>query len=42
MLVAHNGISRAVNAYFHSLSNEDYAAFRMDNCDILKYEFPEK
>mgnify|MGYP004692911947 CR=1 FL=1 len=42
MLVAHNGISRAVNAYFHYLSNEEYAAFRMDNCDILKYEFPEK
>lgn len=42
MLVAHNGISRAVNAYFHSLSNDEYAAFRMDNCDILKYEFPEK
>lgn len=39
LLVAHNGIARAVNAYFHSLSNEEYAAFRMDNCEIKKYTF---
>ena len=39
LLVAHNGIARAVNAYFNSMSNEEYAAFRMENCDILKYEF---
>lgn len=39
LLVAHNGIARAVNAYFNSISNEEYGAFRMDNCDILKFEF---
>lgn len=39
LLVAHNGIARAVNAYFNSMSNEEYGAFRMENCDILKFEF---
>lgn len=42
LLVAHNGIARAVNAYFHSLDNEAYASFRMNNCDILKYDFEGK
>ena len=39
LLVAHNGIARAVNAYFNSMSNEKYGAFRIENCDILKFEF---
>lgn len=39
LLVAHNGIARAVNAYFHSVDNEAYGAFRMENCEIHKFEF---
>lgn len=39
ILVAHNGIARAVNSYFKSMSNDEYAAFRMDNCSIRRYEF---
>ena len=39
LLVAHNGIARAVNSYFHSMSNEDYAAFGIRNCEILRYDF---
>ena len=39
MLVAHNGIARCVNSYFYEMSNSDYAAFRLQNCEIKKYEF---
>lgn len=39
LLVAHNGISRVVNSYFHDMTNEEYAAFGIKNCEILKYEF---
>ncbi|MCR5201615.1 MAG: HAD-IA family hydrolase, partial [Lachnospiraceae bacterium] len=35
LLVAHNGIARAVNSYFHNMTNEDYAAFGIDNCNVL-------
>ena len=39
LLVAHNGISRAVNSYFHSMSNEEYAAFGIQNCEIRRFDF---
>lgn len=39
LLVAHNGISRAVNSYFFAMSNEEYAAFGIHNCQVLRYEF---
>ena len=39
LLVAHNGISRVVNSYFHDMSNEEYADFGIRNCEIRKYEF---
>ena len=39
LLVAHNGISRAVNSYFHSMSNEQYAAFGIQNCEIRRFDF---
>ena len=39
LLVAHNGIARAVNSYFHSMSNEEYASFGIKNCEIVKYDF---
>lgn len=39
LLVAHNGIARAVNSYFHDMSNEEYASFGIANCEILRYDF---
>ena len=39
ILVAHNGIARVVHSYFNEMTNDEYAEFGIDNCDILKYEF---
>lgn len=39
LLVAHNGISRAVESYFRDMSNEEFAAFGIKNCALKKYEF---
>lgn len=39
LLVAHNGISRAIESYFHDMSNEEFAAFGINNCQIKRYEF---
>lgn len=39
ILVAHNGIARVVNSYFHEMTNEEYASFGIKNCQILKYSF---
>lgn len=39
LLVAHNGISRVVESYFRNMSNEEYAGFGIQNCEIRKYEF---
>lgn len=39
LLVAHNGISRVINSYFFDMSNDEYAAFGIENCEIVKYEF---
>lgn len=38
--MAHNGIARVVQSYFYEMTNEEYAAFGVDNCAILQYEFP--
>lgn len=39
LLVAHNGISRVMESYFHDMTNEEYAAFGIRNCEIRKYTF---
>ena len=39
LLVAHNGIARAVNSYFASMSNEEYASFGIRNCQICRFDF---
>lgn len=39
LLVAHNGISRVIESYFRDMSNEEYAAFGIKNCEIRKYDF---
>ncbi len=39
ILVAHNGIARVVHSYFHEMTNEEYAAFGIQNCQIVRYDF---
>ncbi len=39
LLAAHNGISRVVRSYFCDMTNEEYAAFGIGNCEILEFEF---
>jgi probable phosphoglycerate mutase len=39
ILVAHNGISRVIQSYFYDMTNEEYAAFGVKNCAVVKYEF---
>ncbi len=39
LLVAHNGISRVVNSYFHDMTNEEYSSFGIGNCEIREYTF---
>ncbi len=39
LLVAHNGISRAVQSYFYDMTNEEFAKFGIKNCELMQYEF---
>ena len=39
ILVAHNGIARVVQSYFYEMTNEEYAAFGVANCAVVRYEF---
>lgn len=39
LLVAHNGIARVVNSYFHDMTNDEYASFGIKNCELVKYTF---
>ena len=39
LLVAHNGIARVVQSYFHEMTNEEYAAFGVENCAVVRYDF---
>lgn len=39
LLVAHNGIARAVASYFRSMSNQEYASFGVKNCAVVTYEW---
>lgn len=39
ILVAHNGIARVVQSYFYEMSNEEYAAFGVKDCAVLRYDF---
>ena len=41
LLVAHNGISRVIQSYFYDMTNEEFAAFGVKNCELRKFEFPE-
>lgn len=39
LLVAHNGISRIIESYFRDMTNEEFAAFGIRNCEIRRYDF---
>ncbi len=39
LLVCHGGMSRVVNSYFYDMSNEEFVAFGLDNCEVARYEF---
>lgn len=39
LLVAHNGVARAVQSYFHDMTNEEFAKFGIGNCELRKFEF---
>lgn len=39
LLVAHNGISRIVESYFHDMTNEEFASFGIRNAEVREYEF---
>lgn len=39
LLVAHNGISRVIQSYFHDMTNEEYADFGVANCAVLRFDF---
>lgn len=41
ILVAHNGIARVVQSYFADMTNEEYAAWGVKNCAVLRYDFRE-
>ena len=42
LLVAHNGIARAVHSYFESMSNEAFASYGIKNCEIVEFVFPDQ
>ncbi|MCQ2522080.1 MAG: histidine phosphatase family protein [Lachnospiraceae bacterium] len=37
LLVAHNGISRVIQSYFYNMTNAEFAAFGIKNCEIREY-----
>lgn len=39
ILVAHNGIARVVQSYFTDMTNEEYAAFGVKNCQVMRFDF---
>lgn len=39
LLVAHNGIARIVQSYFSDMTNEEFSAFGIGNCQVLEYEW---
>lgn len=39
ILVAHNGIARVIQSYFYDMTNEEYAAWGVKNCEVIRYDF---
>ena len=39
ILVAHNGIVRYVYSYFHDMGNDEFASYKVKNCEICRFDF---
>lgn len=39
LLVAHNGVARAVQSYFTDMTNEEFAKFGIGNCELRKFDY---
>ena len=39
LMVAHNGIARVVQSYFYDMTNEEYAAAGIKNCEFVEFTF---
>ena len=39
ILVAHNGIARVIQSYFTDMTNEEFAGYRVKNCEVVRYDF---
>lgn len=37
LIIAHNGIARVVHSYFYNMTNEDFACFKIQNCEIRQF-----
>ena len=42
LVVAHGGISRVFHSYFRDMENEEFVTYGIDNCELVKYEFPHR
>lgn len=40
LLVCHGGVCRAIESYFHPMTNDEYFEFAMHNCEVREYETP--
>ena len=38
LIVAHGGMSRVVNAYFHDMENEDFVPYGIKNGEVVEYD----
>ena len=39
LLAAHNGLARIIQSYFHDMSNGEFAAFGIGNCEIRRFDY---
>lgn len=39
LLITHGGIARVIHSYFNNMTNEQFAAFFLGNCELKEYIF---
>ncbi|OPH47988.1 hypothetical protein BC351_39050 [Paenibacillus ferrarius] len=39
LIVAHGSVCRVIHSYFNDLSNEEYSAYYIRNCELKEYHF---
>lgn len=42
LIVAHGGMSRVVHSYFFDMENDEFVHYGIENCTLVKYEFPDR